>query len=138
MKRREALTKLAISTGTLVILPSVFVSCEKTDTDPDPDNNNDLTIDLSKSENDALNSDGGSLISGSIIIINTGSGIFVALSNVCTHNGCVVTYNAANNNLPCPCHGSIFASNGNVINGPATTSLKKYAVSKSGDILTIS
>ena len=139
MKRRDAISKLVISAGTLVVLPSAFVSCEKNDPDPDNNNNNnDLTIDLSKAENNALNSDGGFIISGSIIIINTGSLSFVALSKVCTHNGCSVSYNAANDNLPCPCHGSVFATNGSVITGPTSTSLRTYSVSKMGDILTIS
>lgn len=138
MKRREALSKLAISTGALVVLPSAFVSCEKKDMDPDNNNNDDLIIDLSKAENDSLNSDGGFLISGNIIIINKGSSTYVALSKICTHNGCSVSYNSGNDNLPCPCHGSIFDTNGSVLNGPATTSLKTYSVSKMGDFLTIS
>ena len=142
MKRREAINKLGIGTAGIFVLPAAFIACEKEETTPDNNNTNnnggdDLTIDLSESQNSALLTPGGFLISGNIIIINDG-GNYVALSKVCTHSGCEITYSAANNNLPCPCHGSVFSLAGSVLNGPATSSLKTYNVSKSGDILTIS
>lgn len=41
-----------------------------------------------------------------------------AVSATCTHKGCTVTWNNADGG-DCPCHGSIFASDGSVIHGPA-------------------
>ena len=70
------------------------------------------------------------------IIVNTGDG-FVALSSVCTHLGCQVTYNQSSGNLPCPCHGSVFSITGSVLNGPASSPLEQYNVTQEGDILTI-
>ncbi len=142
MKRRKALSRIVIGGATVFILPLTLSSCEKNDPDPDNgSNNNDdsgpLTIDLSQSANSDLNNDGGYVIKGNIIIINA-DGTFIALSSVCTHNSCTVSYSAANDNLPCPCHGSIFSTTGSVIQGPANSPLKQYTVSREGDILTIS
>ena len=46
-----------------------------------------------------------------------------ALNAICTHLGCVVPWNAAENKFMCPCHGSQYNSEGKVIRGPAPKSL---------------
>lgn len=43
----------------------------------------------------------------------------------CTHLGCPLTYNEAENSFDCPCHGSRFSCMGEVIEGPAKKSLEK-------------
>lgn len=47
----------------------------------------------------------------------TGAASFLALSTICTHQGCDAAVNGVNQ-IECPCHGSRFASDGSVINGP--------------------
>lgn len=45
------------------------------------------------------------------------------INAVCTHLGCVVPWNAAENKFKCPCHGSQYDATGKVVRGPAPRSL---------------
>jgi nitrite reductase/ring-hydroxylating ferredoxin subunit len=56
---------------------------------------------------------------GKIAVWKTAGGEVRALSASCTHMGCTVTWNNADLTWDCPCHGSIFSADGQVIHGPA-------------------
>ena len=43
----------------------------------------------------------------------------------CTHLGCELEYNKTTNTWDCPCHGSRFDRNGNLIDGPSQKDLKE-------------
>ncbi|XP_034679439.1 cytochrome b6-f complex iron-sulfur subunit, chloroplastic-like [Vitis riparia] len=45
------------------------------------------------------------------------------INAVCTHLGCVVPWNTAENKFICPCHGSQYNNQGRVVRGPAPLSL---------------
>lgn len=47
-----------------------------------------------------------------------------ALSAACSHMGCIVGWNTAEQSWDCPCHGSRFAPDGMVLRGPATQPLE--------------
>jgi len=51
-------------------------------------------------------------------------GSLVAVSPVCTHLGCQVSWNSAERSWDCPCHGSRFAPEGDVLHGPAVHRLE--------------
>lgn len=59
------------------------------------------------------------------LLIHTESG-FSALSLVCTHLGCTVSQNA--DGFSCPCHGSEYNNDGQVLRGPASKPLKQLKV----------
>jgi len=70
-------------------------------------------------------------------VIALASGEYSAVDATCTHLGCPVDYVPARGELDCPCHGSHFTLEGQVIQGPATLPLKKFAVTRTGDVVTV-
>jgi Rieske Fe-S protein len=48
-----------------------------------------------------------------------------AVSLRCPHMGCLVRFNAAERSWDCPCHGSRFAVDGSVLEGPAVSPLER-------------
>jgi glycine/D-amino acid oxidase-like deaminating enzyme/nitrite reductase/ring-hydroxylating ferredoxin subunit len=55
-------------------------------------------------------------------------GTLHAVSPTCTHLGCQVNFNAAERSWDCPCHGSRFAPDGSVLQGPAVHRLERKPV----------
>jgi cytochrome b6-f complex iron-sulfur subunit len=58
-----------------------------------------------------------------IVVESEGTLANYGINAVCTHLGCVVPWNAAENKFMCPCHGSQYNNEGKVVRGPAPLSL---------------
>jgi glycine/D-amino acid oxidase-like deaminating enzyme/nitrite reductase/ring-hydroxylating ferredoxin subunit len=52
-------------------------------------------------------------------------GMLIAVSATCTHLGCRLAFNTAERSWDCPCHGSRFAPDGEVLHGPAVHRLER-------------
>ena len=61
-----------------------------------------------------------------VAVYNEESGAILRCSAICTHVGCIVHWNSLEKCWDCPCHGSHFAPDGSVLNGPAVTPLARY------------
>ncbi|HLT28964.1 MAG TPA: FAD-dependent oxidoreductase, partial [Myxococcaceae bacterium] len=61
-------------------------------------------------------------------------GTLHAVSAICTHMACRVAFNDAEKSWDCPCHGSRFALDGAVLNGPATRPLKAMALDEDREV----
>ncbi len=135
MNREEFLKQI----GTAALLTctgcSIF-TCSSDDTDPAP-SNVDFTLDLTLSQNNALNTVGGSISANGIIIARLSTTEFTALSRACTHQGTPVNYRSAQQDFLCPNHGSIFDKNGVAIKAPATSPLRKYNTALTGTNLRV-
>jgi glycine/D-amino acid oxidase-like deaminating enzyme/nitrite reductase/ring-hydroxylating ferredoxin subunit len=59
------------------------------------------------------------------------SGQLRAVSATCTHLGCTVAFNDAEKSWECPCHGSRFDVDGQVLQGPATAPLDRVKLPES-------
>ncbi len=60
----------------------------------------------------------------------------VAFDDRCTHLGCRQNWNPGENRFECPCHGSIFDIDGNVLRGPATKPMPRlYLQPTEGDVI---
>jgi cytochrome b6-f complex iron-sulfur subunit len=66
----------------------------------------------------------------SVRVVCGNNGI-AAMSLICTHLGCVVDKNEGG--FKCPCHGSVFDEEGNVVGGPAPRGLMWLSVSQAAD-----
>jgi cytochrome b6-f complex iron-sulfur subunit len=142
MERKEFLRNFIAGGGLLISAPLIFNACSDDDTTAGNDTGgndpqtNEISIDLNSADYAALKTTGGYAYNGNIIIIRVGESQYIALSKLCTHQGCTVSYST--NQLVCPCHGSKFDTSGSVLQGPATASLKKYTVVLNGSTLQIS
>lgn len=53
-----------------------------------------------------------------VFAVRQPDGNVMVLSNRCTHLGCAVDFSLSSGQFTCPCHGGIFDSQGNVVEGP--------------------
>ncbi|MEM7126641.1 MAG: Rieske 2Fe-2S domain-containing protein [Chloroflexota bacterium] len=73
---------------------------------------------------------------GKFWLINTEDGPR-ALYMVCTHLGCLYKWQPSRHLFECPCHGSNFDREGNLVQGPANRSLDQFVVNIEGDRVSV-
>ena len=85
-----------------------------------------LRVDL-RSPDDLEPGEWGILLrrSGRVAAYRDADGSLHAVSARCTHMGCSVRFNDAERSWDCPCHGSRFALDGGVLQGPAVEPLEQ-------------
>jgi len=136
MERKEFLSLIGIGTASIVF-SSCFEGCSPEDQVAAPPSNIDFTLDLTNSAYSSLNTDGGYIYKSGLIVARTLSGLYVAVSAACTHEGTNVKFEGSNNRFHCPTHNSNFSTSGTVLSGPANKSLKQYHTSLNGTSLRV-
>lgn len=80
-----------------------------------------------KSEGTTIEKGSGEIIDGEdgkLAVYRDIAGNEHRLSAACTHRGCIVAWNSIEQTWDCPCHGSRFAPNGELLTGPAMAPLE--------------
>jgi Rieske Fe-S protein len=75
--------------------------------------------------------------SGAFLVARVAQDTFNAMTAICTHEQCTVDQ-FGNSIFQCPCHGSQYSTNGSVVRGPASQSLRRFNTSFANNVLTIS
>ena len=147
--RREFVKDALTGIGT-VAFGSFIITNQSSCSDSGPtapsDNNGEtsITVDLSLSENNALLTVGGTLAlaaneldSSGMLIYRQSETTVKVYSRNCTHASCTIGGFSSSGISTCQCHGSMFNTNGNVVNGPAAIPLNQYSATISENIVTI-
>ena len=67
------------------------------------------------------------------VVLQVSPGAFAAFSAVCTHLGCVIKWQPAEQEFLCPCHAGRFSATGQVLGGPPPAPLEELPVTLTGD-----
>jgi len=144
MKRDKFLSSLGIGVAA-VCVGCAFGSCSKSSDSaspsgtpaPAPGSGTVFTADLTTE----LTSVGQTKSANGVILVRLAAGnvasSFTAVQIACTHQGTSINYNTSQGIFICPNHGSEFGTGGNVILGPAPSSLQRYNVGITGTTLTV-
>jgi cytochrome b6-f complex iron-sulfur subunit len=68
---------------------------------------------------------------GRFYLVHLNQDGFLAVYRRCTHLGCSVPYDRAREQFVCPCHGSAFTMQGDVLNAPAPRPLDIFPITLS-------
>lgn len=84
-----------------------------------------------KLELDDMKEETGAVIEaegGKVGVYKKEDGTLILVHPVCTHLGCMLTWNDADKTWDCPCHGSRFDKEGRVLQGPAMQDLGRIEI----------
>ena len=75
-------------------------------------------------------------IAGVFLLARTDANTFSAVDAVCSHQSCTIT-GIDGSIYECPCHGSRYNRNGQVVRGPAMAALRQFRTTFADGIVTI-
>ena len=137
MNRKEFFARVGFGAAAVLApacLSGLVTSCSSEGTPSAAPTGVDFIVDVSTG---SLATNGGFMVTNGIVVARTIVGDFLAVSASCTHQGTSVNYNANGNNFICPNHGAQFTSAGIVTQGPASSNLKKYNTTLTGNSLRV-
>lgn len=150
--RREFLV-VGAQTVSLAALVATVAACgsskkEAEKTTPVTSDDSGKSFLLTFAEHPELNTVGGSIAATlksskgdlSVYVTRVSTDKATTLTTTCTHAQCTIgTYSSSSEQFTCPCHGSVFNSDGSVANGPASSPLTSYttAIESSGIRITV-
>jgi len=137
MERKEFLKSLGL--GGAAIIAVYCTGCSLNgDNAITPAGNVDLTLDLTDPANAALNTDGGFIVTKGLVIARTTNGLYVAVTQVCSHEGHPnVTYLKSSNSFYCNVHGAMYDTSGRGLNSNGRNGLTTYKTEITGTSLRI-
>ncbi len=68
-----------------------------------------------------------------VVVVHTQDGCYTAIWSICTHGACTVAYVPQERLMECPCHGSRFGEDGQVLRGPAARPLSVFRTIREGE-----
>ena len=139
INRKQFLSKLGLGTGAIMATYCLgsLSSCDDEDDDY-IGGEVDFTLDLDESAYDALNALGGFMSINKVVIANVSEGTFVAVTQICSHQGAEnITFRSLNNDFYCTQHGAIFDLDGKGLNSTGSKGILIYNTSLSGTLLRV-
>ena len=95
-------------------------------------------MDLNDSNYSTLKNNGGYVIVNSVVVAKAKNGAYVAVTQICSHQGNVnVIYDASNDNFYCNSHGARFNTSGGGLNSEGSNGLKTYNTTLTGTSLRV-
>jgi len=128
MKRREFLVKSGYSCIAITGLGFLLTEC-KSASIKDTEKELIIPVSLMKKKNNLLVS--SKHVMEKILVVRGKDGNYHSLLMKCTHKGAELT--KSGDKLVCPSHGSTFDFDGNVMNKPAKTELKRFPVTSNAN-----
>ncbi len=127
LSRTSFVRMLGTSLG-IVAIANCASGCIKEAIEKAPDGI-DFTVNWNQSPYNNLKTKGGYFVEKGVIVAQTQTGSFVAVSSACPDQGNVtLVFQSSSNRFYCPLHQSAFTLDGTVLNNSASANLTKYTV----------
>ena len=72
-----------------------------------------------------------------LLVVHLGDKEWTAVWKYCSHGFCELEWSPSDSAIKCPCHHSLFNTEGAVLVGPATENIRSYSICEEDDVLYI-